>query len=256
LKRSAGLQNIFFQNSITVKEVIYSLKFKTAIIIPIKRISSSKSRLRSLLDNQERIELTELLISDLIEKTNRVENSQSIIVCSEKITQLDRFKDIVILCESNSNGVNNAIKIADRYIDGERCSEFYESMIIPIDLPLLSISTLNEIIKHSQKFSKFVGIVPSKRFDGTNILLRKPHSVIDTSYDNNSYYNHLKTAKEKGIKTEIFNFENLMLDLDTIEDITTIIERYDKQQLKNILPESSKSKPISYLKERILNKKN
>ncbi|MDQ4072846.1 MAG: 2-phospho-L-lactate guanylyltransferase [Thermoproteota archaeon] len=234
------------------------MKLKTAIIIPIKRISNSKSRLSTLLDNQERIKLTELLISDLIEKTRRIENSQSIIVCSEKITQLDKYKDIIILREGNSNGVNNAIRIADRFIDDGNDDEggkgFSESLIIPIDLPLLSVSTLNEIIKYSRKFSKFVGIVPSKRFDGTNILLRKPCSIINTFYDNNSYYNHVKTAKEKGLKTEIFDFENLMLDIDTLDDITAAIEKYEKQRLKDILPESSEIKSISYLREKILDK--
>ncbi len=235
------------------------MEFKTAIIIPIKRKINSKSRLSTILDNQERIKLTELLISDLIEKTKRIENSQSIIVCSEKITQLDKYKDIIVLCEGNSNGVNNAIKIADRFIDdgndGKGGKRFSESLIIPIDLPLLSVSTLNEIIKYSRKFSNFVGIVPSKRFDGTNILLRKPCSIINTFYDNNSYYNHVKTAKEKGLKTEIFDFENLMLDIDTLDDITTAIEKYEKQRLKNIIPELNESKSISYLKEKILDKK-
>jgi len=81
--------------------------------------------------------------------------------------------------------------------------------------------------------------------------LRKPNLIIDTFYDNNSFYNHIKatTGKKKVIK--IFDFENLMIDLDTIEDVTKIINMYDNKRNKDKTKKNKiiYSKSINFLKE-------
>ena len=64
-----------------------------------------------------------------------------------------------------------------------------------------------------------IHICPSKRFDGTNILLRKPPGVIKTFYDDNSYANHLKEAKKLNIPIESLDYANLRFDIDTKEDL-------------------------------------
>ena len=225
---------------------------KTAIIIPIKKFDKSKTRLSPFLDFKERIELTELLILDTLEKVFKLKNSQTIIVSGEIIKLTDKYNDIVIINEKKSNGVNNAIDLANKFIEN---NEFSESIIIPIDLPLLSTFDLKVIIKFSRKFKKGICIVPSRRYDGTNILLRKPNLIIDTFYDNNSFYNHIKATTEKKKVIKICNFENLMIDLDTVEDITTIINIYDNMcnnhTIKNNLKET---KSINFLKEIMKNK--
>ena len=225
---------------------------KTAIIIPIKKFDKSKTRLSPFLDFKERKELMELLILDTLEKTHKLKNSQTIIVSGEIIKLTDKFNDIVIINENNSNGVNNAIELANKFIEN---NGFSESIIIPIDLPLLSTKDLKNIIKFSKKFKKGICIVPSQRYDGTNILLRKPNLIIDTFYDNNSFYNHIKATTEKKKVIKICNIENLMIDLDTVEDILTIINIYDimrdNDKIKNKIKESES---IHFLKEIIKNK--
>ncbi len=161
---------------------------KTAIVIPIKKFDKSKTRLSPFLNFEERKELTELLFFETLEKMHKLKNSQIILVSGEIIKLENKFNDIVIINEHDSNGVNNAIGLANKFIEN---NGFSESIIIPIDLPLLSTMNLKDIIKFSRKFKKGICIVPSHRYDGTNILLRKPNLVIDTFYDNNSFYNHI-----------------------------------------------------------------
>ncbi len=97
--------------------------------------------------------------------------------------------------------------------------------------------------------------MPSQRFDGTNILLRKPNLIIDTFYDNNSFYNHIKATTEKKKVIKIFDIENLMIDLDTIEDVTTIINIYDNKRNNDKTKKKIKdSKSINFLKEIMKNK--
>lgn len=161
---------------------------------------------------------------DTLEKISKLGQKQIIIVSSERIESIDKYRDMVIIKENNLNGVNSAIGLANKFI---KDNEFSESLIIPIDLPLLSTRDLENMIGNSRKFEKGICIVPSKRFDGTNALLRKPNLVIDTFYDNNSFYNHVKSAEENNVSVEIIKNENLMIDLDTVDDVMEIVGRYN-----------------------------
>ncbi len=222
---------------------------KTAIIIPIKKLDYSKTRLGSFLNPKDRKELTKLLILETLEKISSLEQKQIIIVSGERFEPLDKFKDIIVIKENDVNGVNSAVGLANKFIND---SKFSESLVIPIDLPFLSAKDLDDVIKTSRKFERGICIVPSKRFDGTNVLLRKPNLVIDTFYDNNSFYNHVKSAAENNVSIEVIKNENLMVDLDTVDDIMEIMGRYntvfDGHKTYNGMEES---KSIIFLKDKM-----
>ena len=198
---------------------------KTAIIIPIKSFKKSKTRLRKFLNLEQRINLCHHFVNDLIEKVSKLEQCQIILVTNESIDLPDTIKNksLIIKEGENNTGVNSAVALADSYVTRNK---FEKSLVVPIDIPLFNLPQIREIIQYSKNFDEGICIVPSYRYDGTNILLRKPHTVIETSYDNNSFFNHLKRTMEKGASIKIFDFENLTADVDTIEDIVLIFKRY------------------------------
>jgi 2-phospho-L-lactate guanylyltransferase len=226
---------------------------KTAIVIPVKMFEKSKTRLSPYLGFNQRKILTGLLLLDTLDKVSKLKNTQSILISSEKLKLPSRFNDMVILNEKNGNsGVNQAIELANRFIES---NHFEESMIIPIDLPLMSVNDLEAVINYSKEFNNGICIVPSKRYDGTNILLRKPNLIIDTFYDDNSFYNHVKAATEKEKIVKIFNFESLMIDLDTFEDVVYILDSCSKIYYNDLLEknEINNSRSIAFLNNIIKN---
>jgi 2-phospho-L-lactate guanylyltransferase len=229
------------------------LSKKTAIVIPIKRFEKSKTRLSPYLGFNQRKILTKLLLLDTLDKVSKLKNTQPILVSSEKLKLPSRFDDAIILNEKNGNsGVNNAIELANRFIES---NHFEESIIIPIDLPIMSVGDLEKVIDYSKEFNDGICIVPSKRYDGTNILLRKPNLVINTFYDDNSFYNHIKSATEKKKIVKIFNFESLMIDLDTFEDISYILDNCNKIDYDDLLEKNgiNISRSIAFLNKIIKN---
>jgi 2-phospho-L-lactate guanylyltransferase len=197
---------------------------RTAIIIPIKRFEKSKSRLSGFLSQDQRVWLCHLMVNDLIEKMSELEESTMFLVTNEIIPIPEKSKEkVVMLFEGRSKGVNDAVKIADSYIQNNK---FDNSIVIPIDLPLLTLKEIKEIISFADDFKEIVGMVPSNRFDGTNILLRKPHSIIDTSFDDNSFFNHCIKALDNCISLKIFYHENLTVDIDTFDDVTMALKKY------------------------------
>lgn len=197
---------------------------RTAIIIPIKRFEKSKTRLSGFLSQEQRAWLCNLMVNDLIEKMSELEESNLFLVTNEIIPIPEKSKEkVVVLFEGRSSGVNDAIKIADCYIEKNK---FDSSIVIPIDIPLLTLREIKEIISFAQNHKEIISMVPSNRFDGTNILFRKPHSIIDTSYDDNSFFNHFKKALDIGVSLKIFYHENLKMDIDTIDDVMLALKKY------------------------------
>lgn len=204
--------------------IIYLSNTKTAIIIPIKIFDKSKSRLSPFLSVEQRKILSNHLIMDLLFKISRLHRSEIILITDEFINLPQKIRQrSIIIREDGTKGVNNAIALADRYVNE---NDFDQSIVIPIDIPLLNVTEVSKLIYHSKKFKEGICIVPSYRFDGTNVLLRKPHSVIQTSYDDNSFFNHLKNALEKGIDVEVFDSNRLNLDIDNLEDIVIVLRKY------------------------------
>ena len=76
-----------------------------------------------------------------------------------------------------------------------------------------------ECIKDNQ-----VIITPSKSKNGTNLLFRSPPDIIGTSYDENSYFNHLDMIKNKKLRCMKYLEDSISLDLDEPKDIQIINE--------------------------------
>lgn len=191
---------------------------KIAAVIPMKNLHLAKSRLSTILTLQQRKNLAFFLLNATIKTLKESQLIYEIIVVSSDKT-IEKFSienSLKIIKDSADNGVNNAVILADRYcID----NDIDANIVIPHDLPFISAKEIDQICTISEKYPKCIIICPSKRFDGTNILFRKPPNVIKTFYDNNSYINHLKEAQKFNIPIESLDLDSLMFDIDTKEDL-------------------------------------
>ena len=70
---------------------------------------------------------------------------------------------------------------------------------------------------------KCVLVVPSRKFDGTNALLRMPADVIRTHYDEDSYKIHLNTAEKENASSALVLIRRMMLDVDDQDDLSLVI---------------------------------
>ena len=116
--------------------------------------------------------------------------------------------------------MDHAIKVGDDF-----CNEnlFNTNIVVPIDLIFLDPHEIELLLSMSSKLSKCSIIVPSTRMDGTNLLIRRPFNLYETSYDNDSYYNHIQSSKKTCARTIIVKSINLSEDLDTMDDYNSII---------------------------------
>ena len=78
----------------------------------------------------------------------------------------------------------------------------------------------------------FAIVVPSRRFDGTNALVRMPVDLMETHYDEDSYKIHMNTAKEHTLNVAMVFVKRIMWDVDNTEDLKFMLEKNEKPQIE------------------------
>ena len=203
---------------------------KIAAVIPMKCLHSAKSRLSNILTAKQRKNLAMYLLDATIKELRNCDFISEIVIVSsdEAVKHYSGLNNLKFIKDWDE-GVNKAVMLADKYcID----NGINANIVIPPDLPFVSAKEIDKICIISNKYHKCIIICPSKRFDGTNILFRKPPGVIKTHYDNNSYMNHLKEASKIKIPIESLDIVKLMFDLDTEDDL---LELFPLQNWNSVL---------------------
>ncbi|MGI0037720.1 MAG: 2-phospho-L-lactate guanylyltransferase, partial [Nitrososphaera sp.] len=196
---------------------------KIFAIVPVKKFENSKTRLSSMLSPEDRLHLSSVMLEETLHRLAAAASGiQKIIVVSsdERARKIAASHDAVFQYEEKDSGVNSAVKLGEIYstVNGaDAC------LVVPQDLPLLDPQEVSAFCDLARGEERCVVICPSQRYDGTNLLLRKPPAVMPTFFDQKSYENHLASAKERGIPVRIFATRKLMLDIDTPDDVRMLL---------------------------------
>jgi 2-phospho-L-lactate/phosphoenolpyruvate guanylyltransferase len=190
---------------------------KTFAIVPVKRFENAKTRLSSILDMDDRILLSSLMLEDTVEILSSVRSLTQVVIVSadKRAEEMATKHGVTFLREEKDKGVNSAVALADLYSIREAAEA---TVVIPQDLPLLDPIEVSKACQLAENESRCIVICPSLRYDGTNMLLRKPPTVIATFYDNDSYNMHVKGALKLGIPVKGLFSKSIMYDIDTPED--------------------------------------
>ncbi len=208
---------------------------KIAAIIPVKTFSNAKTRLDLSPPKVEalcKIMLEEILhttsISPQIEKT-------IIVTKEEKAIEIGKKFDAHIIIDEKEESVNSAVALADKYLLE---NNFDASIVFPQDIPYIKTQDIDFMLNYIAP-PNFAIIVPSRRFDGTNALVRMPINLMETHYDEDSYKIHMNTAKEHTLNVAMVFVKRIMWDVDNKEDLEFLLEQNDKPQIaekiKNII---------------------
>ena len=168
---------------------------KTFAILPVKRFENAKTRLSSILDIDDRILLSSLMLEDTVKILSSVRSLTQVVIVSadRRAEEMATKYGVTFLREENEKGVNSAVALADLYSLREAAEA---TVVIPQDLPLLDPIEVSKACQLAENESRCIVICPSLRYDGTNMLLRKPPTVIATFYDNDSYNMHVKASPQ------------------------------------------------------------
>jgi len=197
---------------------------KTAAIIPVKTFVKAKTRLGLSLEQKEKI--CEIMLEEILHTLSMSPLIDKILVVTKdkKALEISEKFNVIQIPDEDESGVNNAVALADQYLLE---NGFEASIVFPQDIPYIKTQDIEFMLKFKTD-SNFVIVVPSRRFDGTNALVRKPVNLMKTHYDEDSYKIHMNTAKENTRDVSLVFVKRIMLDVDNLEDLQFLLSQNEK----------------------------
>jgi len=208
---------------------------KIAAIIPVKTFSLAKTRLD--LSSYQKEELCKIMLEEILYTLSiSPQIDKTVIVTKEpKAIELAKKYNAVIISDNEEKSVNNAVGLADKYLLENK---FDASIVFPQDIPFIKTQDIDFMLNYKIP-PNFAIVVPSRRFDGTNALVRMPIDLMITHYDEDSYKIHMNTAKEVTRNVALVFVKRIMLDVDNMEDLKFLLEQNEKpdisKKIKSVL---------------------
>lgn len=200
---------------------------KIAAIIPVKTFSLAKTRLDLSLQQKE--ELCKIMLEEILHTLSiSPQIDKTVIVTKEvKAIELGKKYNAIIISDNEEKSVNNAVALADKYLLENK---FDASIVFPQDIPFIKTQDIDFMLNYKIP-PNFAIVVPSRRFDGTNALVRMPIDLMITHYDEDSYKIHMNTAKEYTRNVALVFVKRIMLDVDNMDDLKFLLEQNEKPEI-------------------------
>jgi 2-phospho-L-lactate guanylyltransferase len=185
-------------------------------IVPVKPLRLGKSRLSSVLSDDERAILNRMFLEqtlDILRETPMV--VQTLVVSRDPAAlAIAREFGARTVLEDGTPNLNSALTRATMLA---RNYATRGVLVLPADLPLLTQSDLLAFFEHISKPPCML-ITPDRHLDGTNALLMAPGGLVPYDFGPGSFARHCARAKSIKARLEIVRNEHIA-DLDLLKKI-------------------------------------
>jgi 2-phospho-L-lactate guanylyltransferase len=196
------------------------IQTSTWVIIPVKPLDRSKSRLADVLSADARALLTRSLLTHILVTVEQVAAvTQTLVVTRDpEIAALARIHAARVFSEENPLDLNNAVTGA---VELARQRGADETLILPSDLPFITPDDVENMLNTQAA----VVLCPDRHDAGTNALLLRNVNGFAFQFGPNSFHRHKTEARAHDLETEVVPAPGLLFDLDTTEDWAIYQER-------------------------------
>ncbi|HEY84130.1 MAG TPA: 2-phospho-L-lactate guanylyltransferase [Chloroflexi bacterium] len=186
---------------------------KLITITPAKPFNEAKTRLATILSPEQRVKLSQTLLKQSIKTALSigpvvVVSRGYAVRCAAKQAGARAIAEII-------PDLNAAISQGIAFALAERADA---ALVLPLDLPLLTLSELQTLVDLGMQTNPSIIIAPCRRNQGTNALLLRPPTLIAPQFGDNSFAAHQLAAQAAGVKAKIYRSPGLTHDLDTPDD--------------------------------------
>src|SRR6266446_1544681 len=191
------------------------------VVIPVKGLTESKTRLSTHLQVDKRRILVEALLEDVLSSIIRSRVYGTVIVISpdEDVVSRIRPQEVSFLKQTGV-GLNRAIEQTNRLATQKHARSV---TTVLADIPLVEPGDFKELMSISTRVPRIV-MAPSLK-GGTNVMLTSPPGVISPSYGRWSYSKHLRLAQVKRVDAYSISNSRVSFDIDTMSDLMELRRR-------------------------------
>lgn len=191
------------------------------ILVPVKRLDRSKTRLAPLLGSDQRRELTRRLFDHLCSVLRDLPSRYSRAVISRDRRVEDRLRDEPLHYLEEPGGLRTLGEVVDYGARGDWYPPGRGLLVLPLDLPLLTTESLEAFLAFCEE--RPVVLNPDSSDRGTNALWRRPADRFPCQYEGTeSFSAHRRAARGTGVQPVITRDSRIRVDLDTPADLLAL----------------------------------
>jgi 2-phospho-L-lactate guanylyltransferase len=189
----------------------------TTAVLPVKRFGRAKQRLGVALGEDERRELAEAMVEDVLAALGAVDGLDTIVVVTAEpiAAAVARAAGATVVEDPEEAGQSPA---ASRGVRAAQRAGATRVLLVPGDCPTLSPAEVTRLLAASDD-QPHVTIVPDRHGSGTNALLIAPPDAIAPAFGPDSFARHAARAREAGAQVSVADLPSLELDVDTPDDL-------------------------------------
>jgi len=189
-------------------------------IVPVKPLRHGKSRLASVLTQDERTDLNRRLLAHMLDTLAVIPEIEHVLVISrdQAALALAREHGARTVQESGTPQLNVALTRATVVAKNYATRGV---LIVPADLPLVTPEDVHAMLERAVD-PPVVVVAPDRHREGTNALLVCPAGLIEYEFGPGSFERHCERARRAGAHLEVCELPSLALDMDLPEDLEIV----------------------------------
>ena len=201
------------------------------ILIPVKNKLNAKQRLAPLLSPEERFQLAQAMLEDVLEAVAAVPERPpvSLVTSDDHARELAKRYGFSIIEDRDDAGETAAIEMATR-VCVERAVPW--TLVIPGDAPLATADEIGVILRVAPR--KGSVLASDHKGLGSNAVYRAPAGLFPLRFGDHSYAPHLASAQVMGEVVQL-RLPGLALDIDRAEDVQLLLEAAGETRTQELL---------------------
>jgi len=187
------------------------------VVIPVKPLRRSKSKLTNVLSEEDRTILNFQMYENTLKVLSEIDIPHQVLVVSKdsSVLSVARSFNAKTLQEDGESGLNLALGKSIQVIKAYSAQKV---LILPADLPFINKEDLEGVMEYEAN-GPFMLISPDRKMSGTNLLYISPPDLIEFSFGLGSFERHVRQAQLKNATIEVRKFSGSDLDIDSPEDL-------------------------------------
>jgi 2-phospho-L-lactate/phosphoenolpyruvate guanylyltransferase len=205
---------------------------KGILLIPFKSLATAKQRLAEALIAQQRSQLAEAMLRDVLHAASGVTGRIDVAVVTgdPRAQSMARELGFIVIEDERNESETAAIAMATAWSE----EHGYETtIVVPADIPLIAADELHRVLDAAP--DEGAVIVPAYDRRGSNCILRRPASIIPLRFGNDSFLPHCEAMKRTGKELVILEMSGIGLDVDNPQELDLLVEREGNTHAQRLL---------------------
>jgi 2-phospho-L-lactate guanylyltransferase len=203
-----------------------------ALLIPVKNLNNAKQRLGDALDQEQRSQLAEAMLRDVVNAAAGVTGRLDVfLVTGDKraSAMASEFK-FGIIEDTRNESETAAIEMATSWCER---NGYDTTIVVPGDIPLITSEELHCVLDAAPPEGAV--FVPAYDRRGSNCILRRPASIVPLRFGNDSFLPHCEAMRQTGKTLIILEMPGIGLDVDNPHELELLVQREGDTNAQRLL---------------------